>query len=83
MLSFLSKTKKNGKIADDVGYNNKIMHHLVQGAEVLELNGVKIYSKIFNNLTLHDIIESHAKNLLEISNKKLKQTLNCLSWKEV
>ena len=72
MMSFLSKTKKNGKIANDVGYNNKIMHHLVQGAEVLELNGVKIYSKIFNNLTLHNIIESHAKNILEISIKKTK-----------
>lgn len=72
MMSFLKKTKKNGKIADDVRNNNEIMHHLVQGAEVLELNGVKIYSEVFNGLSLHKIVESHAKNVLATGNKKTK-----------
>ena len=72
MMSFLKKTQKNGRIADDVRNNNEIMHHLVQGAEVLELNGVKIYSEVFNGLSLHKIVESHAKNVLATGNKKTK-----------
>ena len=72
MMSFLNKTKKNGKIANDVRNNNEIMHHLIQGAEVLELNGIKIYSKVFNDLTLHEIVKSHAKNVLDVGNKKTK-----------
>ena len=72
MMSFLSKAKKNGKIANDVRNNNEVMHHLVQGAEVLELNGVNIYSKVFNDLTLHNIVENHAKNVLDVGNKKTK-----------
>ena len=72
MISFLNKAKKNGKIADDVRNNNEVMHHLVQGAEVLELKGVKIYNKVFNDLTLHKIVENHAKNVLDVGNNKTK-----------
>lgn len=73
MISFLkNKTKSNGKIADDVRNNNEVMHHLVQGAEVLELNGVKIYMEVFNGVSLHEIVEIHAKDVLAVGEKKVK-----------
>ena len=57
------KQRKMEKLTNDVRQINEIMHHLIQGAEVLDiLNGIKIYSKVFNDLTLHEIVKSHAKN---------------------
>jgi len=48
------------------------VNHLIQGAEVLELNGIKIYNKVFNDLTLHEIVKSHAENVLDVGNKNTK-----------
>lgn len=51
--------------------NNEVIQHVIQGAEVLRLNGFNIYNTKFKNGSLRDQLETHAKRLIKNNNKEI------------
>jgi hypothetical protein len=68
----LKTLDKRQVFSKNLRHNNETIHHVIQGAEVLRLNGFNIYNMDFKKGTLRSHMESHTKNLLKNNNKKIK-----------
>ena len=71
-LEQLKTLDKRKVFSKNLRHNNETLHHVIQGAEVLRLNGFDVYDMKFKKGTLRSQMEIHAKNLIKNNNKEVK-----------
>lgn len=71
-LKELKTLDKRKVFSKNLRHNNETLHHVIQGAEVLRINGFNVYDMKFKKGTLRSQMETHAKNLIKNNNKKVK-----------
>lgn len=71
-LEQLRTLDKRKVFSKNLRHNNETLHHVIQGAEVLRLNGFDVYDMKFKKGTLRSQMEIHAKNLIKNNNKEVK-----------
>ena len=71
-LEQLRTLDKRKVFSKNLRHNNETLHHVIQGAEVLRLNGFDVYDMKFKKGTLRSQMELHAKNLIKNNNKEVK-----------
>tara|TARA_A100001015_G_C14937014_1_gene690901 strand:- start:113 stop:1201 length:1089 start_codon:yes stop_codon:yes gene_type:complete len=71
-LKELKTLDKRKVFSKNLRHNNETLHHVIQGAEVLRINGFNVYDIKFKKGTLRSQMEIHAKNLIKNNNKKVK-----------